>query len=51
MSSEPSLPDRAPGGLAGSLLTFAEDLRAEGVAVGTSEILDAFQALEKGARE
>jgi uncharacterized protein len=41
-----SLPDRAPGGLAGELLAFAEDLRAEGVAVGTSEILDAFAALE-----
>jgi len=40
------LPDAPPGGLAGSLLAFAEDLRAEGVAVGTSEILDSFQALE-----
>jgi uncharacterized protein len=43
---EVKLPDRAPGGLAGELLAFAEDLRAEGVAVGTSEILDAFAALE-----
>jgi uncharacterized protein with von Willebrand factor type A (vWA) domain len=41
-----ALPDRAPGGLAGELLAFADDLRAEGVAVGTSEILDAFAALE-----
>ena len=41
-----ALPDRAPGGLAGELLAFAEDLRSEGVAVGTSEILDAFGALE-----
>jgi uncharacterized protein with von Willebrand factor type A (vWA) domain len=40
------LPSRAPGGLAGELLTFAEDLRSEGLAVGTSEILDAFAALE-----
>jgi uncharacterized protein with von Willebrand factor type A (vWA) domain len=46
MSAEPELPEPAPGGLAGSLLEFAEDLRQEGVAVGTSEILDAFQALE-----
>jgi uncharacterized protein len=43
---EPNLPDRAPGGLSGELLAFAEDLRAEGVAVGTSEILDSFAALE-----
>ena len=31
----------------GSLLAFFEDLRSEGVAVGTSEILDAFAALEE----
>jgi len=36
----------APGGLEAQLLTFAEDLRAEGVAVGVSEMLDAFAALE-----
>ncbi|MFL5823677.1 MAG: VWA domain-containing protein [Solirubrobacteraceae bacterium] len=41
-----ALPERTPGGLAGELLAFAEDLRIEGVAVGTSEILDAFGALE-----
>jgi uncharacterized protein with von Willebrand factor type A (vWA) domain len=35
-----------PGGFAGQLLGFAEELRKEGLAVGTSEILDAFQALE-----
>ncbi len=29
----------------GQLLAFAEDLRAEGMAVGTSEMLDAFSAL------
>src|SRR5205807_5746890 len=40
------LPERGPGGFAGSLLAFAEDLREEGLAVGTSEILDAFAALE-----
>ena len=28
------IPERAPGGLAGELLAFAEDLREEGVAVG-----------------
>jgi len=32
---------------AASLLAFFEDLRSEGVAVGTSEILDAFAALEQ----
>ena len=32
---------------AASLLAFFEDLRSEGVAVGTSEILDAFSALEE----
>src|SRR3954466_7302329 len=32
---------------AGSLLAFVEDLRSEGVAVGTSEILDAFAALDE----
>ncbi len=35
-----------PGGFAGQLLAFAEDLRGEGVAIGTSEILDAVAALE-----
>ncbi|MDP9228891.1 MAG: VWA domain-containing protein [Actinomycetota bacterium] len=34
---------------AGSLLAFFEDLRSEGVAVGTSEILDAFEALDEVA--
>ena len=46
-------PERPPGeedplpGTAGSLLAFFEELRSEGVAVGTSEILDAFAALEQ----
>src|SRR5437588_8053062 len=44
--AEPGIPDRREGGFAGSLLAFAEDLREEGVAVGTSEILDAFSVLE-----
>src|SRR4051794_41259964 len=32
---------------AGDLLAFFEELRSEGVAVGTSEILDAFAALDE----
>ncbi len=39
--------DPGPPGLAGKLLGFCEELRNEGVAVGTSEILDAFAALEQ----
>jgi uncharacterized protein len=35
-----------PPGLAPRLVSFCEELRSEGVAVGTSEILDAFAALE-----
>src|SRR5215212_11877022 len=35
-----------PSGLAPRLLEFADELRGEGVAVGTSELLDAFQALD-----
>ena len=38
--------DTGPPGLAAKLLGFCEELRGEGVAVGTSEILDAFAALE-----
>ena len=34
-----------PPGFAARLVTFCEELRSEGVAVGTSEILDAFEAL------
>jgi uncharacterized protein with von Willebrand factor type A (vWA) domain len=45
-TSETGIPARAPGGFGGQLLAFAEDLRAERVAVGTAEILDAFDALE-----
>src|SRR5438874_7516459 len=33
-------------GMAPRLLEFADELRREGVAVGTSELLDAFQALD-----
>ena len=39
-------PARGPAGLAPRLLEFADELRTEGVAVGTSELLDAFQALD-----
>jgi uncharacterized protein with von Willebrand factor type A (vWA) domain len=35
-----------PPGMAPRLLEFADELRHEGVAVGTSELLDAFQALD-----
>jgi uncharacterized protein len=38
--------DAGPPGLAPKLLAFCEELRGEGVAVGTSEILDALSALE-----
>ena len=36
-----------PAGMAPRLLEFADELRREGVAVGTSELLDAFHALDK----
>jgi uncharacterized protein with von Willebrand factor type A (vWA) domain len=39
------LPDPGPPGFPPRLLEFADELRKEGVAVGTSEMLDAFQAL------
>jgi uncharacterized protein len=39
--------EAGPPGLAAKLLAFCEELRSEGVAVGTSEILDAFAALEE----
>jgi uncharacterized protein len=39
------IPEKGPGAFDGQLLAFAEDLREEGVAVGTSEMLDAFEAL------
>ena len=38
-------PTRRRAAFDGQLLAFAEDLREEGLAVGTSELLDAFQAL------
>jgi len=36
-----------PEGLAAQLLSFAEQLREEGVAIGTSELLDAFAVLRE----
>src|SRR3954454_4914330 len=39
------LPDPGPPGVPPRLLECADDLRKEGVAVGTSELLDAFQGL------
>jgi len=45
----PGLPaaDADPPGLAARLVEFGEELRAEGVASGTSELLDAFAILEQ----
>jgi uncharacterized protein with von Willebrand factor type A (vWA) domain len=39
------IPERGPGGFDGQLLGFAEELRQEGMALGTSELLDTFEAL------
>lgn len=41
------LAERGPGGLDAELIGFAEQLRAEGLSVGTSELLDAFAALRE----
>jgi uncharacterized protein with von Willebrand factor type A (vWA) domain len=50
MLAQPAPPEvdvttELPPGLAPRLVSFCEQLRAEGVAIGTSEILDAFEAL------
>jgi uncharacterized protein with von Willebrand factor type A (vWA) domain len=45
MGAAASADPRAPGGLPARVLAFAEELRSEGLAVGTSELLDAFAAL------
>jgi len=37
--------EQRPGSFDSKLLSFAEDLREEGVAIGTSELLDSFEAL------
>src|SRR3954464_1750528 len=41
-----TMPAAGPPGMAPRLLEFADELRNEGVAVGTSELLDAFHALD-----
>jgi uncharacterized protein len=41
-----SLPEKGPEGFDARMLDFADELRKEGMAVGTAEILDAFAALE-----
>jgi uncharacterized protein len=41
-----SLPEKGPGGFDARMLDFADELRKEGMAVGTAEILDALAALE-----
>jgi uncharacterized protein with von Willebrand factor type A (vWA) domain len=38
-------PEQRPGGLAARVLELGEELRREGVAIGTSEMLDAFAVL------
>src|ERR1700742_5241369 len=40
------MPERGPAGFPARLIELAEELRAEGMAVGTSEMLDAFAALQ-----
>jgi uncharacterized protein with von Willebrand factor type A (vWA) domain len=42
----PEKPPGLPPGLAPRIVSFCEELRREGLAVGTAEILDAFAALE-----
>jgi uncharacterized protein with von Willebrand factor type A (vWA) domain len=41
------LPEPGPPGFPPRLLEFADELRSEGVAIGTSELLDAFRALSE----
>src|SRR5258708_2121425 len=40
-------PEPAPAGLPARILELGEELRREGVAVGTSEMLDAFEVLRE----
>src|SRR4051812_13805875 len=40
------MPPPGPPGFAARVLDLADELRGEGMAVGTSELLDAFHALE-----
>jgi uncharacterized protein len=41
------LPGNVPAGLAPQLVSFCEELRSEGVGIGTAELLDAFGALDQ----
>ncbi|HEV7941203.1 MAG TPA: VWA domain-containing protein [Solirubrobacteraceae bacterium] len=43
----PAAPERLPASLPAQLLSFGEQLRDEGVPVGTSELLDCFAALSQ----
>jgi uncharacterized protein len=43
------LPEPGPAGFDAQVLRFAEELRSEGVSVGTSELLDAFAVLREVA--
>jgi uncharacterized protein len=45
--SAPVPSQAAPEGLAAQMLSFAEQLREEGLAIGTSELLDAFAVLRE----
>src|SRR6478752_10764730 len=40
-------PDQSPPGISARILELGEELRGEGVAVGTSELLDAFAVLRE----
>jgi uncharacterized protein len=47
MSPESERPPTSPEGLPARILELGEELRREGVAVGTSELLDAFEVLRE----
>jgi uncharacterized protein with von Willebrand factor type A (vWA) domain len=47
LAARRDIPPSPPEGLAARLLEFGDALREEGVAVGTSELLDAFRVLEQ----
>src|SRR5271167_2659607 len=47
MSAEGRSPGASPEGLPARILELGEELRGEGIAVGTSELLDAFEVLKE----
>jgi uncharacterized protein with von Willebrand factor type A (vWA) domain len=47
LPSDGAPPEAGPPGIAARLLEFGEELRREGVALGTSELLDAFAVLRE----